>query len=219
MSDFGPPFFGMYLGRVAETADPLKLGRIRPIVPAIAGAAKMGWASPLGTVGGGAKDRGLFAVPPFGALVAVFFDAGDVDSPYYLAGPWAAPSGAPDPPVPSQIAPALGTQGDPKHVVWETEKFKVTFAGGSTDKMRIESKSTPGSYVEIDGATGKIVLSTTDLRLADAAAVEAIILGTSFQTFFNAHIHSGVTTGAGSSGAPVTAMPASLLSAKAKVGA
>ena len=39
-----------------------------------------GWAWPLGTCGGGMRDRGFFAVPEVGAEVAVFFNQGEVCS-------------------------------------------------------------------------------------------------------------------------------------------
>ena len=63
-------FFGMYMGYVTERNDPEMLGRVKVCVPGFL-EPESGWAWPLGTVGGGTKDCGFFAVPPVGAEVGL----------------------------------------------------------------------------------------------------------------------------------------------------
>ena len=75
---------GMYVGYVTKRDDEEQLGRVRVCIPGVL-EPESAWAWPLGTSGGGSKDRGFFAVPEEGAEVAVFFNQGNVDAPYYLA--------------------------------------------------------------------------------------------------------------------------------------
>lgn len=71
---------GMYVGYVTTRDDPEQLGRVRVCIPGVL-EPESAWAWPLGTLGGGSRNRGFFAVPEQGAEVAVFFNQGDVDAP------------------------------------------------------------------------------------------------------------------------------------------
>src|SRR5690349_6704034 len=79
--------YGMHLGYVVDRDDPLHLGRVRVCIPGVH-EPHGPWAFPLGTVGGGGRNRGFFAVPEDGAEVAVFFREGDPACPHYLAAHW-----------------------------------------------------------------------------------------------------------------------------------
>jgi phage baseplate assembly protein gpV len=199
----GPPWFGLFLGTVVDVADSLKLGRVRIACPEVSGSAPLpDWSYPLGTAGGGSKGRGVWAIPEVGAAVGVLFASGNENNSFYLPGWWGEPDDigneAPDP-------GGGGTKGDPKLVMWETEKWKVILDTPS-DKLRIESKTTGAAFIEIEGATGNMVISTPDLKLGGTGALEALVLGSAFLTLFNAHTHSGVTSGGAASGPPVTPM-------------
>lgn len=78
---------GMYVGYVTKRDDEEQLGRVRVCIPGVL-EPESAWAWPLGTSGGGSKDRGFFAVPEEGAEVAVFFNQGNIDAPYYLTAHW-----------------------------------------------------------------------------------------------------------------------------------
>ena len=84
---------GMYVGYVTDRRDPERLGRVRVCVPGLI-EPYSAWAWPLGTSGGGSKDHGFFAVPEEGAEVALFFNQGDVDAPYFLSAHWGRPEGS-----------------------------------------------------------------------------------------------------------------------------
>ncbi len=95
---------GLYVGFVTKRDDPEQLGRVKVCVPGVL-EPESAWAWPLGTAGGGSKNRGLFAVPEAGAEVAVFFNQGDVDAPYYLAAHWGKPGGESEVPEEARRSP------------------------------------------------------------------------------------------------------------------
>jgi len=108
---------GMYVGYVTKRDDEEQLGRVRVCIPGVL-EPESAWAWPLGTSGGGSKDRGFFAVPEEGAEVAVFFNQGNVDAPYYLAAHWGKPNGESEVPEEAQKNP-------PDNRVLATQTFRV----------------------------------------------------------------------------------------------
>lgn len=66
--------------------------------------------------------------------------------------------------------------------------------------------------VTVDG-TAKVQAAA--IELGTTAAVKALVNDT-FHALFNAHTHSGVTAGAGVTGAPVIPLPATVLTTKTK---
>lgn len=199
----GPPWLGLFIGTVSDVADPLSLGRVMVCCPEISGKTTLpDWSWPLGTVGGGNPQRGIFAVPAVGSSVGILFASGNLDNSFYLPGWFAEPDSGKETPDPG----VTDTPGNPTLVMWETAKWKIIL---STDnnKLRIESKDTP-AFIEIDGATQEMTLSTTDLKLGGAGAAQALVLGTAFLALFNSHTHAGVTVGAGVTGPPAPLMVA-----------
>jgi Type VI secretion system/phage-baseplate injector OB domain len=108
---------GMQIGTVYDNADPEGRYRVQIQIPGLVDVdeetqaqATTDWAPPLGTTGGGAA-RGGFVVPAIGSKVGVLFHNGDIDSPYYLCGPWYdGPNGLETP------APANGLGADTARV-------------------------------------------------------------------------------------------------------
>lgn len=134
---------GMYMGFVADREDPDGLGRVRVTVPGLV-EPMSGWAWPLGTVGGGGPDVGLFAVPPLGAEVAVWFEQGDVDQPHYLAAHWGMPGGVSEVPVE---------------------------AGGSAD---VQVLATPSFRIILDERAGRRHLAVIDRATGDGLELDAM---------------------------------------------
>ncbi len=82
-----PQFFGKYRGKVAANKDPLHLGRIQVLVPAIFGTENTSWALPCTPYAG--KNVGFFTIPPVGTNIWVEFEAGDPDYPIWTGCFWA----------------------------------------------------------------------------------------------------------------------------------
>jgi uncharacterized protein involved in type VI secretion and phage assembly len=78
-------FYGKYRGHVADNEDPLQLGRIRVLVPAVDGMTA-NWALPCTPYA--APQAGLLFLPPVGALVWIEFEAGDPGYPIWSGCFW-----------------------------------------------------------------------------------------------------------------------------------
>lgn len=162
---------GLYVGHVTDRNDPEGLGRVRFSVPGLIEPFSP-WAWPLGTVGGGAKDHGFFAVPELGAEVGVLFHQGDVDAPYYLAAQWGRPGGASEVPKEAQKNP-------PDNRVFATKTFRIQLdESAGARKLKLTNRKTGDSLlfdaeentVTLDGTTS-ITLRAVGAIVLDAAMV------------------------------------------------
>jgi uncharacterized protein involved in type VI secretion and phage assembly len=85
----GPPvpkrFYGKYRGKVLENIDPLFLGRIIAIVPAVSDL-PLTWAMPCTPYAG--EQVGFYAIPPIDANVWIEFEAGDPNKPVWVGCFW-----------------------------------------------------------------------------------------------------------------------------------
>lgn len=109
---------GFYIGEVVNNVDPEKLGRVTFRIEGLV-MPESGWAYPLGTMGGGSKERGAWFVPEIGATVGVLFNGGDVDQPWYMAAHWGVreqPPADPDNPNAPPIPPEMLGPEQPKAV-------------------------------------------------------------------------------------------------------
>jgi len=79
------PNYGKYRGKVVETVDPLQLGRIIALVPAIS-ENPLSWALPAMPYAG--RGVGFFALPPLGANVWIEFEGGDANYPIWSGCFW-----------------------------------------------------------------------------------------------------------------------------------
>src|SRR5512133_1668407 len=140
--------FGLYVGYVTDRRDPEKLGRVRVCIPGVI-EPESAWAWPLGTVGGGSKDCGFFAVPELGAEIGVFFDRGNVDHPHYISSHWGKPNGKSELPEEAQKDP-------PENRVIATKTFRVELdESEGCRKLRLTNKKT-GDHIVLDAETNSL---------------------------------------------------------------
>lgn len=93
----GKKFYGKYRGKVADNIDPLFLGRILPIVPAVS-ELPLTWATPCVPYAG--LQVGFYALPPIGANIWIEFEGGDPNHPIWSGCFWEegqVPLGTPAP--------------------------------------------------------------------------------------------------------------------------
>lgn len=156
--------FGMYVGHVTDRKDPDKLGRVRVCVPGLL-EPHSAWAWPLGTVGGGSKNRGFFAVPEEGAEVALFFNQGDVDKPYFISAHWGKPNGESEVPEEAQ-------KDSPDNRVLATETFRLELdESEGARRLKITNKKTD-DYLLFDAEANTITLQgTTSIIIKAVGAI------------------------------------------------
>lgn len=78
-------FNGKYRGKVVNNVDPLMLGRIISLVPAVS-ELPLNWALPAAPFAG--SGVGFFALPPIGANVWIEFEGGDANYPIWTGCFW-----------------------------------------------------------------------------------------------------------------------------------
>jgi hypothetical protein len=147
---------GFYRGKVLDTNDPDKLGRIKLEIFGIFDNIKpefLPWAIPAAPLGSGAGlDFGNFFVPEIGSFVWVFFERGDFRQPVYFAEAQTALHGIPE----------EAKTNYPNRKVMKTKSGIIIYIDNSTKDININHPS--GAYINIDGA-GNIKISGTTIHL------------------------------------------------------
>ncbi len=137
-------FNGKYRGKVIDNVDPLMLGRIVPMVPAVSDQL-LSWALPAAPFAG--SGVGFFALPPVGANVWIEFEGGDANYPIWTGCFWGEDE------APAQ--PALPT----------TFMIKTQLATLSindlTGELRLETKTPAGFQTVVLNAEGVKLSSDT----------------------------------------------------------
>jgi hypothetical protein len=165
--------FGKYRGKVENTIDPMKLGRLQVSCPAILGEGSLSWALPSTPYAG--PGVGLFLLPPVGANIWVEFEGGDPDYPIWSGCFWGT----------GQV-PASPAMENIKML--KTEGVSITIddmqnAGGLT--MVIESPAVQNvislkcdtNGVELTIGDAKLTMTTEDIVTAFGADASARLSG------------------------------------------
>jgi hypothetical protein len=91
-------FYGKYRGKVVNNIDPLMLGRLIALVPAVS-EFPLSWAMPCAPYGG--RNVGFFALPPIAANVWIEFEGGDPNYPIWTGCFWGDGEAPAKPAVPT----------------------------------------------------------------------------------------------------------------------
>jgi uncharacterized protein involved in type VI secretion and phage assembly len=155
----------------------------------------------------------MFFLPLVGDTIWLEFAAGDVSRPIWTGAFWGAPdtTGQQDDlgtETGSEAPESDGTPAGPglsvlrtksgHRIVCDDDGGVLIFANGG-DKAQIKLTR-----------EGEVIVTAEKIKLG-ASASEALVLGDSFQQFFNTHTHP---TGVGPSGPPIQPMLPTLLSTK-----
>jgi hypothetical protein len=166
-----PRLFGLHIGYVTDRRDPERLGRVRVCVPGLV-EPESAWAWPLGTVGGGARDRGAFFVPVEGAEVGVFFAGADLESVWYLPAHWGRPDGTTEVPAEADADP-------PDVQVLATPTFRVVLDERPGQRaMRLINKRS-GDQIVLNAETNTISVEATTgltLKATGVVSIEAMTI-------------------------------------------
>lgn len=151
-------YFGMYDGYVADNVDPLKLGRVKIMIPGLIEPAS-DWASPCGYPGSGANSRGMWCVPDVGSNVAVFFKEGQLENPRFFCGPWSMPEETPESPTfvrnmtPEEAVRMTGLQTPRWEIVLDDRPDK--------QGLIIRDRQHPDNTIVFDGSQQTLQISAT----------------------------------------------------------
>lgn len=150
----GRKYLGMYRGVVVDNADPKKAGRCLIAVDGVTPDEGGAWAWPIGWPGAGSSQRGVYAPPPTGSDVVVWFEMGDIDHPYYMGGNPGYEE------VPPEVADASAEDAPLVHA-WETERFrfKIDCRPGH-EECHLQDKVT-GDVIELDGVNKAVKIKGT----------------------------------------------------------
>lgn len=182
--------FGKYRGKVIENKDPLNLGRIQAVVPAVSENA-LNWALPSVPYAG--PKVGLFTIPPLGANVWIEFEAGDPNYPIWSGCFWG--SQEKEAPPPDATAPEIKvfqtekmvlilddrevrltakvvTDNDPMTLVMDTKGIVLTAAKTTITITpdKIEMKKDPAA-IEVAEAIS-LKKTTASIQVSDSISVK-----------------------------------------------
>lgn len=217
------------LGTIVDNNDPTRTGRakirIRGIFDEIPDE-DLPWANQTSVVSFGSKDGGgMISVPKIGSLVNVAFDDGNWYSPYFTST-WET-----DPTLVEAFME--GENGEsyfgahsiiydteakpgPLKVIYQANNGMLIELGESKFHLSYDGKDLrvvikiKGNEITMDG--NKVVVNSSNIELGKDA-LESLVKGDSFLTFFNTHVHA---TPAGPSAPPTAPMTSALLSQVSK---
>ena len=163
-----PRHYGLHIGYVTDRNDPEQLGRVRVCVPGLL-EPHSGWAWPLGTSGGGSKNRGFFAVPEVNAEVALWFNQGDLSGDlFYLAAQWGKPGGENEVPTEAQKTP-------PDNRVLATETWRVELDETAGARRFQITNLANGDASAFDAEKNTLVISaTTSITIQALGAIQLV---------------------------------------------
>jgi uncharacterized protein involved in type VI secretion and phage assembly len=111
-------------------------------------------------------------VPEQGAEVALFFNRGDVDSPYYLSAHWGRPGGVSEVPAEAQKSP-------PDNRVLATPTFRIELdESQGARKLRLTNRKT-GDHLVLDAEENTVTLQATTavtIKAVGAVSIEAALV-------------------------------------------
>lgn len=166
-ADEAQRFYGKYRGQVLINVDPLNLGRITAMVPAVFGVIPSGWALPALPLAG--VLMGLFAVPAIGSWVWIEFEGGDPEHPIWSGCFWGegeTPLPAKVPAPPPGVKVVLQTQTGHNIVVDDTPGaggILLTAAPGVPGASPMVSVTPIGIILQVPGCT--VTLTSAGLTI------------------------------------------------------
>ena len=214
-----------YLGKVVDNMDPLYQGRARISVFGIFDdlpVEDLPWAEQTpGVSFGGGGGGGNISIPQIGAVVAVFFENENYYKVYfdYIKEI--------DPVLKEELR-AENSYEDTQSLMYDSETesgvLKIIYtrskglvfqlgeatiqldtqnAGTDKEKLRVVLKMNDDEVrMEKSGGKQKVIVKSDNIELGEGA-IEKLVLGSTFLTFFNSHTHP---TGVGPSGVPIIPM-------------
>jgi hypothetical protein len=192
-ADVSTRHYGKYRGTVSNVTDPLKIGRIKAMVPSVLASEESGWALPSLPFAG--PTMGQYTIPPVGAGVWIEFEAGDPSFPVWTGCFWSSGQ------LPKDES---GTEATPPVKIIQSEKGLLVALNDDSQVISI-SDANGTNLLTIDAQAGKITVQAQTKVVVEAPAIELVdgashplVFGDELMTYlnqvvtmFNAHLHPG----------------------------
>jgi hypothetical protein len=192
----------VYFGEIVDVNDPLRTGRAKIKVFGIFDGLDIDdipWAEQISGLSFGARGNGGISVPKLGAIVSVYFDGQNY---YRMAYHFEKEI---DPDLQIELEESyLGahsviydTSAEPGPLkLFYTQRKGFNFILGEA-KIQFEPQDEGGVRViielgedQIRMENNKVIVNSSNIELGERA-IEAVIKGNTFQTYFNSHTHIG----------------------------
>jgi len=189
----GTRYYGKYRGKVSNVDDPLKLGRIKALVPSVLGEEESGWALPSLPFAG--PNMGLYTIPPVDSGVWIEFEAGDPSLPVWAGCFWSSGQ-LPKNESGTEVTPPLKIIQSEKGMLValndDSQTISISDVNG-TNLLKIEAQ---GGQITLQAQT-KVVVEAPQIELIDGAS-HPLVFGdelmsylSQLTTIFNTHLHPG----------------------------
>ncbi|OHD18487.1 MAG: hypothetical protein A2Y38_13780 [Spirochaetes bacterium GWB1_59_5] len=154
-------FLGFYRGVVVDNKDPEKLGRVILSIPGLSLDRHEAWALPCGTMGGGSGQRGSYLTPDEGADVVVFFEAGDLDFPFFMCANHGVTDDGSEIPTPIKDDSVTPEEAPQIRVIQESKQFLIYIDDRKDREALVIKDKVSEDSIEFDGKGQGITIRAT----------------------------------------------------------
>lgn len=170
--------YGGVIGVVTNNKDPEKLGRVKVKFPWLSNEDESNWARVVSPMAG--KERGIFFLPEVDDEVLVFFEHGDINTPYIIGSLW---NGKDLPPennsdgknnirmIKSRSGHKIkidDTEGNEKIEVVDKTGKNMVVIDAKENKISLKSDKD----IEISAANGKVTINAKDIEFKASASAK-----------------------------------------------
>ena len=186
-------FFGIYRAKVVDNKDPQNIGRVKVVIPSLAGEDVQVWARPMSPFGY-KPTHGSHVVPDVGCLVYIMFENGDIRFPVYVGGVVLEDQ--------AMIESTIDGSSENEHVVLRTRGGSYIKISDNKSKVTIVSPS--GRKLEVDDSANKITISTRSNKIELLDDGGRIKIESSEVVEIKTKVLRFITTGGSGGGRPVS---------------
>jgi len=192
----------IYLGEIVDINDPLKEGRAKIRVFGLfddLDVEDIPWANQINGISFSGTGNGRLSIPRLGAVVAVKFDGQNYYRMVYY-GEWVS-----SPDMLEEISESyegahsiiydVGAEPGPLKIFYTKSKGMNFILGDAKVQLDTQDGGQLRIVIEmgedqIRMENNKVIINSNNIELGEAA-IESVIKGNTFQTFFNSHTHLG----------------------------
>lgn len=197
---YSPP--EIYLGEIVDINDPLKEGRAKIKVFGLfddLDVEDIPWASQINGISFSGTGNGRLSIPRLGSVVAVKFDGQNYYRMVYY-GEWVS-----SPDMLEEISESyegahsiiydVGAEPGPLKMFYTKSKGMNLILGDAKVQLDTQDGGQLRIVIEMGSdqirmENNKVIINSNNIELGEAA-IESVIKGNTFQTFFNSHTHLG----------------------------